>query len=79
MLSLLKDVALWMRENQIEKLKSVEVELMDKLFSNKLIGKDEEFFDLVGPEVHQLNRNFPAETYFTDKIRANPLHCIAVR
>ena len=35
----MKDVPLWMRENQIEKLKSVE---------------DGEFFDLVCPEVHQL-------------------------
>ena len=61
-LSLMKDAALWIRENQIEKLKSVEDELMEELFSNKLIGKDEEFFDLVCPEVHQLNRNFHAET-----------------
>ena len=39
MLSVMKDVPLWMRENQIEKLKSVE---------------DGEFFDLVCSEVHQL-------------------------
>ena len=61
------------------KLKATETNLKGKLFENNCFQHDADFFDLVGPAPHQLNRNFLAESYVTNEIRDFGKQCVAVK
>ena len=74
-----EEVDNWLREKNFDKLRCVESQLKEKLSSENIICRENDFFDMVGGESFKLNRNFPAETYVPDKIRKSQKLCVAVR
>ena len=76
---LLMDVALWLRGNDFDKVKAAETSLKQELFEKNFFQDDADFFDLIGPSPHQLNRNFLAESYVTNEIRDFGKQCVAVK